>query len=148
MNPDIHLRPVEGMGRGVFASRAFKKNEVIEKCPVVVLDGRALPAGNLSNYVFTFPSTNPKVKRYTRLAVAFGYGSLYNHSDRPNIWFYGRCKTLDILFVACRDIEAGEHLCYNYNWSARKWRSVLGKAVPAVHDGNGPDSGLNRRPAS
>jgi SET domain-containing protein len=120
------------MGRGVFASRAFKKNQIIEKCPVIVLSGREMPAGNcaiLSNYVFTFPSSNPRVKRYTRLAIVLGYGSLYNHSDRPNIWFYGRSKTLDILFVAGRDIKAGEHLCYNYHWSAKKWKSVLGNSA-------------------
>ena len=49
-----------------------------------------------------------------KLALALGYGSLYNHSYRPNARYVdlaGRTK----LFTAMRDIAAGEEITVNYN---------------------------------
>ena len=48
------------------------------------------------------------------VAVSLGYGSLYNHSYRPNARYVdlaGRTK----LFTAIRDIAAGEEITVNYN---------------------------------
>ena len=35
--PDLYVRKVRGMGRGVFAGRPFRQGEVIEVCPVIPL---------------------------------------------------------------------------------------------------------------
>ena len=46
--------------------------------------------------------------------MALGYGSLYNHSDRPNARYHdegGRTK----VFTAIRDIGPGEEITVNYN---------------------------------
>ena len=50
----------------------------------------------------------------TRVAVALGYGSLYNHSYTPNAHYVDvdQCRKR---FVALRDIEAGEEITINYN---------------------------------
>src|SRR5688572_21828950 len=37
--PDLEIRKVRGMGRGVFARRAFRRGEVIEVSPVLHLPG-------------------------------------------------------------------------------------------------------------
>ncbi|VTS00471.1 lysine methyltransferase : [Gemmata massiliana] len=52
--PDLYVRKVRGMGRGVFAGRAYRAGEVIEVCPVVRIP--AQPEGDggkaLEHYVF------------------------------------------------------------------------------------------------
>ncbi|MDB5314022.1 MAG: hypothetical protein JWO38_8224 [Gemmataceae bacterium] len=67
------------MGRGVFAGRAFRPPDVIEVCPVIRLPGVTdeKRLGDLRHYVFKWG------KAGDGLAIALGYGSLYNHSPRP-----------------------------------------------------------------
>lgn len=48
------------------------------------------------------------------VAIALGYGSLYNHSYRPNAKFY-REGSLTQVFYAIRDIDAGEEITVDYN---------------------------------
>ncbi|PPQ89643.1 hypothetical protein CVT25_013830 [Psilocybe cyanescens] len=49
-----------------------------------------------------------------RVALALGLGSLFNHSDPPNVSYTRDIKTDSIKYVASRDIEAGEKLCIFY----------------------------------
>src|SRR3954454_24565579 len=62
------------------------------------------------------------------VALALGYGSLYNHSYRPNARYDDvgpRTKT----FTALRDIARGEEVTVNYNGKpggrARVWFDVV-----------------------
>ena len=48
------------------------------------------------------------------LALALGYGSLYNHSYRPNAR-YDDVGQRTKLFTALRAIEPGEEITINYN---------------------------------
>jgi SET domain-containing protein len=104
----IEVKRVRGKGRGVFARRPIEAGEVIETCPVLVLPAGAVedvPAG-IGGYVFEWGRG--------QLALALGYGSLYNHSYRPNACYVdlaGRTKE----FTAIRDIAAGEEITVNYN---------------------------------
>jgi len=68
-------------GRGVYARRDIKKNEIIEKCPLIEApkhDMANLKESILVTYFFYFG------KNKERLAVALGFGSIYNHSYKPN----------------------------------------------------------------
>jgi SET domain-containing protein len=102
------------MGRGVFAGRGFRAGEVIEVCPVIILppgtDDAALDG--LRRYVFEWGDAND------RLAVALGYGSLYNHSPDPNAAFELRDARGEIVFRAVRPIAAGEQILIDYRWDA------------------------------
>ncbi|VTT99156.1 lysine methyltransferase : Uncharacterized protein OS=Methanosarcina acetivorans (strain ATCC 35395 / DSM 2834 / JCM 12185 / C2A) GN=MA_1679 PE=4 SV=1: SET [Gemmataceae bacterium] len=109
--PDLIVRKVRGMGRGVFAGRAFRKGEVIEVCPVVRIEPTPTGSlGSLDHYVFKW-GTNGS------LAVALGYGSLYNHSAVANARFSPRLAKDDIVFRASRDIAAGEQILIDYEWT-------------------------------
>lgn len=110
--PPLRVRDVPGMGRGVFARRAVRAGEVIEVCPVLVLPGVADPAalGGLQHYVFKWAGG--------RLAVALGYGSLYNHSADPNAAFARRRGREEIVFRAVRAVAAGEQIFIDYEWDA------------------------------
>ena len=50
------------------------------------------------------------------VAVAFGFGSLYNHSPEWNASFKVRKKTRELVFRAARDIAEGEQIFINYDW--------------------------------
>src|SRR5262249_50306245 len=69
----IEVKRARGKGRGVFARRLIREGEVIERVPVIVLPldegdtGTVLPA-----YCFTWSRNS--------VALALGYGSLFNHS--------------------------------------------------------------------
>ena len=76
----IEVKRVKGKGRGVFARRLIRQGEVIERVPMLVLTAEEfedrLAGTSLANYCFAW-------SRGT-MALALGYGSLYNHSFRPN----------------------------------------------------------------
>ena len=105
----IEVKLVKGKGRGVFALRPIAKGEVVERVPVIVFsaqDNEANPV--LGHYVFAWGRGT--------VALALGYGSLYNHSYSPN------CRYDDIgrqtkVFTALRDIAVGEELTINYHGS-------------------------------
>jgi SET domain-containing protein len=120
---DLIVRKVRGMGRGVFAGRAFAKGEVIEVCPVVRLDPAPVGSlGALDHYVFKW---GPDGKT---LAVALGYGSLYNHSATPNARFSPRTAKDDIVFRASRDIAAGEQILIDYEWTEEDYAAFRAPA--------------------
>ena len=64
----------------------------------------------ISWYIFEWG----KVEEQVYVAVALGYGSIYNHSFQPNATF--RLESPDAIeFVALRQIEANEEITLNYN---------------------------------
>lgn len=72
---------IKNAGRGVFALEDLSKGEIIEICPlleVAVDDVFALTDSLLATYYFSFTDEPDKV------AIALGYGSIYNHSYHPN----------------------------------------------------------------
>jgi uncharacterized protein len=100
-------------GRGVFASKSFHQDEVVEICPVLVLHGSfpKLPA-ELQRLVYGWhllagePGTH---------AVALGYGSLYNSANPANMRFEADRNEALLRFVAARDIAADDELTVNYS---------------------------------
>lgn len=106
----IYCKQARGRGRGVFARCFIPAQTVIETVPVLVWPADELqrlgPQEILSRYVFHWSKGH--------VALALGFGSLYNHSYDPN----ARC--VDIAprtkrFIAIRDIEADEEITFNYN---------------------------------
>ena len=124
--PALYVRKVRGMGRGVFAGRAFRKGEVIEVCPVIRLPAASEGAvgGGLEHYVFKWGAGG------LELAVALGYGSLYNHSPSPNARFTPRTTQDDVVFRAARDIAAGEQILIDYEWDESDYEMFKQPAQP------------------
>jgi SET domain-containing protein len=101
-------------GRGVFATRNIKDKEKIEISPTIEVEK---VDGILKNYIF-----GKSGKQY----VAFGCGSMFNHSDDPNVdWAFNEKN--DILFVANQPINKGEQLMINYGafyWTSRSDKKI------------------------
>jgi len=105
------------INRGVFAGRCFKEGDVVERCPVIPITERefkGLEDTTLGDYPFSFNGSGT--------CIVLGYGSLYNHSYSPNIYWYD--DSLEKVFYALRDIEKGEELLYNYNGMDEDERDV------------------------
>jgi uncharacterized protein len=120
----IEVKRVQGKGRGVFARRLIHDGEVIERVPVLVLPLAETQNGSgssrLSGYCFHW--------RRGTVAVALGYGSLYNHSYTPNARYDDESGQIKV-FTAIREIAAGEEITINYNGEpgdeAPVWFKVL-----------------------
>jgi len=106
-------------GRGVFARKAIRKGTIIEHAPMILLPiGEVFsnaPKTKLANYVFGWGDDT--------VAVALGYGSLYNHSYQPNAAYRSEGPQTQI-FRAIRDIKAGEEITVNYNGAPSGRRHV------------------------
>jgi len=108
----LGLSRIPNAGRGVFAIRKIKKNETIEICPTIEVpkhDVSNIRESILITYFFYFG------KNKERPIIALGFGSIYNHSDKPNAKYKLRPteKTLD--FIALKDIKKDEEITVNYN---------------------------------
>jgi SET domain-containing protein len=120
----IEVRRSGKKGRGVFARQFIRKGTVIERAPIILLPvgevfTRGAPKMVLADYVFKWGKD--------MVAVALGYGSLYNHSYQPNA-SYDSAGWRTQVFRAIRDIEAGEEITVNYN-GAPNSRRRLGFSV-------------------
>ena len=100
-----------GVGaRGVFAERDIAAGQTIEVAPVVVIpraQSRVIRATDLDHYAFKWGGGC--------LAVALGYGSLYNHSYTPNAQYWQDTEYRALEFIALRQIRCGEEITINYN---------------------------------
>ncbi len=118
----ISQSKIANAGRGVYARRDIKKNEVIEKCPVIEVpehDMANLRESFLVTYFFYFG------KKKQRLAVALGFGSIYNHTHKPNARYQIKPAEGCIDFIALGDIKKDEEITINYNPGIPKNKSSL-----------------------
>ena len=124
----IEVKRVKGKGRGVFARRAIDKGEVVERVPVLVLTAAEFEDGvagtRLANYCFAWGTG--------KAALALGYGSLYNHSYRPNARYDDVGPHIKE-FTALRNIEPGEEITVNYNGAPRSRAKVWFDVVESVN---------------
>ena len=103
-------------GRSVFARRDIAADEIFERAPVLLIPraqvfgpgDAAQRAARISWYVFGWINT-----RRDYVALALGYGSIYNHSETPNARY--RMHLPDVMeFFALRPIHAGEEITIDY----------------------------------
>ena len=131
----IFIDSVPGKGRGMFAAKDFKKDEIIEVCPVYIIpekDFELFEKTQFTNYLFAWGEDDEGY------CVCLGYGSIYNHSFEPNIEFETDMKNMTIVFKALRDIAKGEELCSDYNYDddaeVEEWYSEGKKKYPKKPD--------------
>lgn len=101
--------------RGVYARRDIKKGEIIERCPIIEVpknDTSSLKESVLVTYFFYFG------KNKERIAVALGFGSIYNHSYKPNATYKIKPGEKTIDFIALNDIKKNDEITFNYHNSS------------------------------
>lgn len=105
----MQVKPTK-IGRGVFATKHYKAGDVIELSPVIVLsraDSLKIDSTLLYDYYFSWGEQGDQV------AIALGFGSLFNHSYTPNATYKKHDATIE--FVALRPIDKGQQILVNYN---------------------------------
>ena len=129
----IEVKRIRGKGRGVFARRPIGKGEMIERVPMLVLTADEFAEGlaqtPLKDYCFSWG--------VDQVALALGYGSLYNHSYKPNARYEDVGRTVKA-FIAIRAIAQGEEITINYNGKPRSKAKVW---FDVVEDGAGKGGG-------
>jgi hypothetical protein len=116
----IEVRRVTNRGKGgraVFARQEIRPNQTIERVPVLLIPraqvfsppDESQPHGSkISWYVFNWLPT-----KRDYVALALGYGSIYNHSDDPNARY--EMEMPDILrFIAIKPIRVGDEITIDY----------------------------------
>lgn len=98
-------------GRGVFTSKLLNKGDLIEICPVIEVsykDHQNMVGHILENYTFVW---NTKKRS---AAILLGFGSLYNHTSKPNADYIKRLKEGVMVFKALKTIKPGEEITIDY----------------------------------
>lgn len=102
-------------GRGVFAKVALKKGDIVETAPFLYVPEEEV-GHTLNDYVFGYDE-NWNI-------LVFGHGSMYNHSDTPNLTYEHSERLEDSFdYIALRDIKANEEMFIDYGkqwWTSRK----------------------------
>jgi SET domain-containing protein len=108
----LEVRQTKLKGRGVFTTRDISQGEIIEVCPIIELpegDTPHIDVTKLYNYYFNWG------EKLNKVAIALGYGSLYNHSYTPNAVYEKDFSRNLLVFRSLSDIQAGEEITVNYN---------------------------------
>jgi len=112
----VEIRYTKKKGRGVFARQDIKKGTVIERVPVIVVTWDQIEDSELGHYAFCWSGN--------KAAIALGYGSLYNHSFKPNAVYQDEGRQTKV-YSAHRNIVAGEEITINYNGDPKDKTNVL-----------------------
>jgi uncharacterized protein len=105
----VYTGPSYVHGRGVFAARRFETGDVIEECPVLTVSEDQAPLLDETDlYGFTFEWGDG-------VALALGFGSLYNHSWIPNARYDHDYDRDLVVYSAVTTIDAGKEITVNYS---------------------------------
>ena len=108
MKIDVLKSNIEGFG--VFACKNILESEIIEICPIIILQNEDIcyiDKTKLYNYYFNWESN--------KIAISLGYGSLYNHSYNPNAIYLKDYENNKIIIKAIKNIKKNEEILVNYN---------------------------------
>ena len=100
-------------GWGVFASEIINEGEIIEETPLYDLQiqkGTSSPL--MLDYRFNWPQG--AAGDWEKQVLAWGYGSLYNHSQNANAFWRSNLERETFEFVAIKKIEIDEEIFVYY----------------------------------
>ena len=103
---------IPNAGRGVFARVDINKGEIIERCPIIEIptdDQSSINETMLVTYIYYMG------KNKSRLILALGFGSIYNHASLPNAVYKEMQKQKTIDFIAIQEIKKDHEITVNYN---------------------------------
>jgi SET domain-containing protein len=108
----IYVSKSEIHGFGVFASTFILEGEVIEECPILDLN---IPKGEASDMLIDYRFNWPQGTNFwDKQVIAWGWGSLYNHSNIPCAAWRSNTQNQTFEFFALRDIKPNEEILVYY----------------------------------
>ncbi|NOT36377.1 MAG: SET domain-containing protein-lysine N-methyltransferase [Saprospiraceae bacterium] len=113
------------------------KGSPIENCPIIHIPKKEVNIihnTELHDYYFVWGEKDDEA------AIALGYGSLYNHSYKPNADFILDLSNNTINFFAIKTIKAGKEITINYHGQPEAedelWFDKEGKRVKRIKHNN------------
>lgn len=103
----------------IIAKTQFARGELIEVCPLIILPEIAKTVDRLKDLVFEID------KKKGEYGLILGYGSMYGHSDKPNVDYAYNKRQRHMFFIANKAIQAHEELTINYGKDYWEERSNL-----------------------
>jgi SET domain-containing protein len=118
----LEIRYIDNVkGFGVFTLENINMGDIVEICYCIPTYNQIF--NPLVDYLFETSTNNKDIA-----VLPLGYGSIYNHSNSPNIkWKVNETNNSFIEFYSLREIEPEEELCHSYGdkyWSTRKKRMI------------------------
>ena len=117
LNSTVYIAESRYGGRGVFANRNIRKNEIVEIAPYIQTPHETVK-GTFLDYVFS--------KNKYDSVLCFGNISMINHSDDPNVYITIGDENATI--TAYCDIQKDQELLISYGpkyWSSRDLQKVV-----------------------
>ncbi|MCC6754300.1 MAG: SET domain-containing protein-lysine N-methyltransferase [Saprospiraceae bacterium] len=108
----LYIASVRNKGRGVFCASDIPAGTLIEICPVIIIpqtEVSIIHETELHDYYFLWGDHDEQA------AIALGYGSLYNHSYRPNAEYIYDPDNACIEVHSLKLIPSGKEITFNYN---------------------------------
>ena len=108
--PSLFVTQTDHKGRGVYTALEIPEHSLIEICPVLLIPKdqmQWIDRTVIYEYYFLWQNQD--------LAIALGYGSLYNHSESPNAEVVFDYDALEIHIQSMRDIKEGEEITIHYH---------------------------------
>ena len=109
---NVTIKSAGKKGRGVFAAKRIRQGATIEVCPMIIVphpEWNKIAKTKMADYVFGWGAKG--------VGLALGYGSLYNHSVKPNAEAVTGDKRFTLKYVAQRNIKKGEEITINYGYT-------------------------------
>ncbi len=110
-HPGLYYAPSGKHRYGMFCTEDIQPDSIIELCPVIIIPGQQarqiVREHILYEYYFEWKKDS--------IALALGYGSLYNHSPKPNAFFDVDYRNELIVFTATQFIPAGQEILVDYH---------------------------------
>ncbi len=105
----VGISTIPNAGLGMFANEDIRQGSLIESCPMLFVEPAHLHVENpLWKYVF-----NSRCHYPNKTTVVFGYCSIYNHSEHPNVHYIQDCDRI-MRLIAIQEIRRGEEMFINY----------------------------------
>jgi SET domain-containing protein len=103
---------IDCAGEGVFSKIYIPKNTIIEKANIIPIPKQNLETTKLMDYVFNNPDN------LDEYFVAFGFASMYNHSDNPCAKYEYDEEENKIIFTSIKNIQPNEeiYIAYGNGW--------------------------------
>jgi len=124
--PGLYVGSSDIEGRGVFCAHSLTTGDIIEICPVIVLDSSDLQLidnTGLYDYYWLWG------EKRTMPAIVLGYGSLYNHSFTPNAETEIEMDENQIIFRALKEIREHEEILIDYSSGEQEYRDLWFKRL-------------------
>lgn len=114
----IARSPIHGWG--VFASELINEGEIIEETPLLDLQmKKGESSALLVDYRFNWPQGSGG--SWDKQVIAWGYGSIYNHSNEPNATWVSNLENETFQFIATKQIQIDEEI-FTYYGGVDYWQ--------------------------